>query len=102
MTNNIKEESYIEKEIINKIKKIERRSKKYPPTRSNILELIKLKESQQLAKKIKPYTREEYLEITKRQKPPEDYVPYDESLNHQWIESTCYFLRRIFGLKDDR
>ena len=101
MTNNIKEESYIENEIINKIKNIERRSKKYPPTRSIILELIKLKESQQLAEKIKPYTREEYLEITKRQKPVEGYVPYHETLNHQWIESTCYFLRRIFGLKDD-
>ena len=102
MTNNIKEESYIENEIINKIKNIEKRAKKYPPTRSIILELIKLKESQQLANKIKPYTREEYLEITKRQKPPEDYVPYDETLNHQWIESTCYFLRRIFGCKDSR
>ena len=102
MRNNIKEELYIENEIINKIKNIERRSKKYPPTRSIILELIKLKESQQLAKKIKPYTREEYLEITKRQKPPEDYVSYDETLNHQWIESTCYFLRRIFGCKDSR
>ena len=79
MTNNIKEESYIENEIINKIKNIERRAKKYPPTRSIILELIKLKESQQLAKKIKPYTREEYLEITKRQKPVDVYVPYAEA-----------------------
>ena len=102
MTNNIKEGSYIKNEIINKIKNIERRSKKYPPTRSIILELIKLKESQQLAEKIKPYTREEYLEITKRQKPVEGYVPYHERLNHQWIESTCYLLRRIFGYKDRR
>ena len=102
MRNNIKEESYIENEIINKIKNIERRSKKYPPTRSIILELIKLKESQQLAEKIKPYTREEYLEITKRQKPVESYVPYAETRGPQWIESTCYFLRRIFGYKDRR
>ena len=50
----------------------------------------------------KPYTRAEYLEIIRRQKPPEGYVPYDETLNHQWIESTCYFLRRIFGCKDSR
>jgi hypothetical protein len=102
MTNKIKEESYIENEVINKIKNIEMRSKKYPPTRSIILELIKLKESQQLAEKIKPYTREEYLEITKRQKPVEGYVPYADSLGSHWIESSCYFLRRIFGFKDDR
>jgi hypothetical protein len=102
MTNKIKEESSIKNEVINKIKNIERRSKKYPPTRSIILELIKLKESQQLAEKIKPYTRKEYLEITKRQKPDEGYVPYHETLNHQWIESFCYFLRRIFGFKNDR
>jgi hypothetical protein len=102
MTNNIKEESYIENEIINKIKNIERRSKKYPPTRSIILELITLKESQQLAEKIKPYTREEYLEITKRQKPVDGYVPYAEARGSHWIESSCCFLRRIFGLKDDR
>jgi transcriptional regulator with XRE-family HTH domain len=50
----------------------------------------------------KPYTRAEYLEIIRRQKPPEGYVPYVETLNHQWIESFCYFLRRIFGFKDDR
>jgi hypothetical protein len=102
MTNNIKEKSYIKNEVINKIKNIERRSKKTPPTRSIILELIKLKESQQLAEKIKPYTREEYLEITKRQKPVEGYVPYDETRGAQWIESTCYFLRSIFGYKDSR
>ena len=47
----------------------------------------------------KPYTRAEYLEIIRRQKPPEGYVPYNETLNHQWIESTCYFLQRIFGCK---
>jgi hypothetical protein len=102
MTNNFKDESYIENEIINKINNIEKRAKKYPPTRSIILELIKLKESQQLANKIKPYTRKEYLEITKRQKPVEGYVPYDETRGAQWIESSCCFLRRIFGFKDDR
>ena len=47
-------------------------------------------------------TSEEYLAITRRQKPPEGYVPYDDTLDHQWIESTCYFLRRIFGYKDSR
>ena len=47
-------------------------------------------------------TSEEYLAITRRQKPPEGYVPYDDTLDHQWIESTCYFLRRIFGYKDRR
>ena len=50
----------------------------------------------------KPYSRAEYLEIIRRQKPADDYVPYAETLGAQWIESTCYFLRRIFGDKDSR
>ena len=50
----------------------------------------------------KPYTRAEYLEIIRRQKPADDYVPYAETRGAQWIESMCYFLRRIFGFKDSR
>ena len=50
----------------------------------------------------KPYSRAEYLEIIRRQKPADDYVPYAETRDAQWIESTCYFLRRIFGYKDSR
>jgi transcriptional regulator with XRE-family HTH domain len=50
----------------------------------------------------KPYSRAEYIEIIRRQKPADDYVPYAETLGAQWIESTCYFLRRIFGYKDSR
>jgi hypothetical protein len=52
--------------------------------------------------KPKPYTKEEYLEITRRQKPLEGYVSYSETRNHQWIESFCFFLRRIFGARDPR
>lgn len=52
--------------------------------------------------KRKAYTRREYLEITRRQKPPVGYVPYDEALNHPWIESFCFFLRRLFGARDSR
>ena len=52
--------------------------------------------------KPKPYSREEYLEITRRQKPPEGYVPYSETRNAQWIESFCYCLRRIFRARDFR
>ena len=52
--------------------------------------------------KPKPYTKEEYLEITRRQKPPEGYASYSETRNAQWIESFCYFLRRIFGASDSR
>jgi hypothetical protein len=54
--------------------------------------------------KIKPkaYTRREYLEITRRQKPPADYVPYAETRSSQWIESFCFFLRRLFGASDSR
>ena len=47
-------------------------------------------------------TSKEYLEITRRQKPPAGYVPYAETRNHQWIESFCFFLRRIFGARDSR
>ena len=50
----------------------------------------------------KPYTRAEYLEIIRRQKPADDYVPYAETRGAQWIESMCFFLRRIFGYKDSR
>ena len=52
--------------------------------------------------KPKPYTKEEYLEITRRQKPLEGYVSYSETRNHQWIESFFFFLRRIFGARDPR
>ena len=52
--------------------------------------------------KCKPYTRKQYLEITRRQKPPANYVPYAETRNHQWIESFCFFLRRLFGASDSR
>ena len=45
---------------------------------------------------------EEYLAITRMQKPVDGYVPYAERLNQQWIESTCYFLRRIYGCNDSR
>lgn len=47
-------------------------------------------------------TTKEYLEVIRRQKPPDGYVPYAERLNHQWIESFCFFLRRLFGARDSR
>ena len=50
----------------------------------------------------KPYSRAEYLEIIRRQKPADDFVPHAQTRGSQWIESTCYFLRRIFGYKDSR
>jgi hypothetical protein len=50
----------------------------------------------------KPYSSAEYLEIIRRQKPADDFVPYAQTRGSQWIESTCYFLRRIFGYKDRR
>ncbi len=50
----------------------------------------------------KPYSRAEYLEIIRRQKPADDFVPYAQTRGSQWIELTCYFLRRILGYKDRR